>query len=151
MFFFLQEFKANRGSRETAPLKLPVDGFALLLPEPEYERHPVRTCRWRYIARQPWLWQQTKTKLHFLLQWYILQSSKSYVRMRFFYLCVNKLDLGQFHLHWAKQNRRMSYQNLFTFKHKKKVCTLYHQIRVFNGSEPAHMNLLHQNWCETFK
>ncbi len=63
MFFILQEFKANKGSRETAPLKLPVDGLALLLPEPEYERHPVRTCRWRYIARQPWLWQQTKTKL----------------------------------------------------------------------------------------
>jgi hypothetical protein len=32
MFFFLQEFKANKGSRETAPLKLPVDGLALLLP-----------------------------------------------------------------------------------------------------------------------
>ncbi len=50
MFSFLQEFKANRGSRETAPLKLPVDGLALLLPEPEDERHPVRTCRRRNIA-----------------------------------------------------------------------------------------------------
>jgi hypothetical protein len=63
VFFFF--FKAKKGSRETAPLKLPVDGLALLLLEPEYERHPVRTCRWRYIARQPFLWQQTKTKLHF--------------------------------------------------------------------------------------
>jgi hypothetical protein len=50
MLFFLQEFKANKDSRETAPLKLPVDGLALLLPEPEYERHPVRTCRWGNIA-----------------------------------------------------------------------------------------------------
>jgi hypothetical protein len=50
MFFFLQEFKANKVYRAKAPLKLPVDGLALLLPEPEYERHPVRTCRWRNIA-----------------------------------------------------------------------------------------------------
>ncbi len=62
VFFFLQEYKANKDTRETAPLKLPVDGLALLLPKPEYERHPVRTCRWRYIARQPGLWQQTQNK-----------------------------------------------------------------------------------------
>jgi hypothetical protein len=89
MIFFWQEFKANRDSREIAPLKLPVDGLALLLPEPQYERHPVRTCRWRNIARQPLLWQQTKTKLHFLLQMMLSTEFKTKDEKNvLFYLCV---------------------------------------------------------------
>ncbi len=63
MLFFLREFRENKSVSWNSPFKLPVYGLALLLPEPEDERHPVRTCRWRYIARQPRLWQQTKTKL----------------------------------------------------------------------------------------
>ncbi len=129
MFFFLQEFKANKDSRETAPLKLPVDGLALFLPEPEDQRHPVRTCRWRYIARQPWLWQQTKSKLHFLQQYHILQSSKPKARRFLLYRFVCQILVSFTSIEQSKRDECPT-KTYLHLKHKNGLCPLSRNLRI---------------------